>query len=206
MAVHPTSVNNTFFRHLVFWILFIPLLTLIIVPVFEPEQPISLDEVQMVKDFGIPLDQVADKTRHTFEQLFVQTKIMPVTEDFFSGKNRMHYRDRNGEFSANWIRGVWMMMYRALWRMYAFSSVFFVPVVIFSIPAVIDGLALRARKNFRFTYDSPGKFYFSTHLLMLAIGLFVCIPFLPVLMTAHFLAVLLVSMTGAVWVSVANFR
>ena len=206
MAVHPTSVKNTFFRHLVFWILFIPVLTLIMVPVFQPNQPIDPAEVRRVRDLGVQTDLVHAKTRQSFDQMFVRTNIMQATENFFSGKNHMNYRDKNGELSANWIRGVWMMIFRAVWRIYALTRVFFVPVLIFSVPALIDGLAIRARKNFSFEHESPGKFYSSTHLLMLAIGMFFCIPFLPILMTANILGVLLISMTVSVWVSAANFR
>lgn len=206
MAVHPVSVKNTFLKHLVFWVFFIPLLTLILVPVFKPEQRIFPAEVQMLAEYGIATKEVEEKTRHTFEHLFVRTHIMAYTEAFFSGKNSVHFHQKNGQWSANWIRGVWMMIFRAIWRIHAFSRLFFLPVVIFSISALLDALAIRARKKFSFEYDSPGKFYSSTHLLMLAIGLFFCIPFLPVLMTADFLAFLLFSMTMAVWVSAAHFR
>ena len=206
MAVHPTSVNNSFLRHFIFWCVFLPFLSLILVPVFFPDQQIKKEEVSMVKDMGIDVEELNRHTNTTFKKMFVETKMVSATESFFAGKATMKVAEEGAKFSSHWIYGVWMMVYRAVWRLKALSVVFFIPVTCLAVPALVDGLAVRARKKYDWQTDNPAVFYSSTHVVTVAMGLFFCLPFLPVTLTTNLLAALLVMFSFAIWIAAANFQ
>lgn len=206
MAVHPTSVNNSFLRHLVFWGLFLPLLSILLVPLFAPDQKIHGEEITMVSEMGVDVTSLNSHSRQTFTRFFVDTKLVSSTEKFFSGRVEGKPDSPRTAFSRKWINGVWQMVYRAVWRLRALSLIFFIPVICLALPAFIDGLSVRARKKYDFEADDPGIFYSSAHLATVALGLFVCLPFLPFALTANLLALMLVALVGAVWVASSNFQ
>lgn len=205
MAIHPTSVKNTFGRHLIFWILFLPVMALIFVPLIQPAATVAPAEIRIVRNFGVDTAVLEQKTNRVFSKLFLKTRIMQETESLFSGLTG-ELRNDNSEFSESWIRGFWRVMYRALWRLYAFSLIFFLPLLCLSIPAAIDGLVVRARKQYRFEQNSPVSFYSSTHAIVMATGLFICLPFLPLDLTAIALVSMYVIFILAIWFTTANFQ
>jgi hypothetical protein len=206
MAVHPAAVSNSFLRHFIFWGLFLPLLSMILVLLVWPDQSIQKAEVAMVNDLGGDVVGLNHQTDRAFKRWFVDTKVVSATETFFAGKATLKAAKEGTKVSSQWIYGVWMMVYRAIWRLKALSTVFFVPVLCLAVPALVDGLAVRARKQYDWQSDNPAVFYSSTHAVTVAVGLFVCLPFLPVTLTANLLAGLLVLFTFAIWFAAANFQ
>lgn len=202
MAIHPVAVKNTFGRHLILWCLFIPLLTLIFVPLFVPEQTVSDTEVQMVSSLNIDVNSLTEAANQKFTHLFVDTGMVARTEQFFITPGKAGPQD----FAATWMHGVWLMLYKALWRFYVLCRIFFLPFVVLAIAAAVDGFTVRARKKYRFETTNPVFFYSSTHLVVGMLGLFTFLPLAPFTFSALVLVGLLLVLSGGIWLSSANFQ
>lgn len=206
MAVHPSSVKNTFGRHFVFWVFFLPLLSIIFLPLISADQNIDEGEVQMVKAFNVDMDKLSERANGTFTRAFVATGAMGASEAFFAGKGTGQAGAGKNGMATKWIRGVWLMVYKTIWRWYALLWIFFVPMVALSIPAAVDGFTVRARKRYRFETSNPVFFYSSTHALTLVLGLFFFLPLAPMTLSAIVLFGMLVALAVAVWVAASNFQ
>jgi hypothetical protein len=202
MAVHPASVKNTFGSHLILWCLFLPLLSLAFIPLVFPDQPISDAEVQMVTSLNIDVDALTASANDKFTSVFIESGVKPKTESFFRGNGALG----TGGFAQKWINGVWMMIYKALWRGYVLARIFFIPLLVLAIAAAVDGSGVRARKKYKFETPNPVFFYSSTHLVVLMTGLFAFLPLAPISLSTNVLVALLVALAAGVWFSAANFQ
>lgn len=206
MAVHPTSVQNSHFSHLVFWVFFLPLLAIILLPLVLPDQNIDESEVKMMAAFNVDVDKLQERTSGTFSAMFVGTGVMSATEAFFSPKGAPAGTQKQTSFSTKWIRGVWLMTYKMIWRWHALLSVFFLPMLALCIPAAVDGFTVRARKRYEFETSNPVFFYSSAHVLTLVLGVFCFLPLAPLTLSAIVLLGLLAALTVAVWIAASNFQ
>lgn len=206
MAVHPTSVKNSHVSHLVFWVFFLPLLAIILLPLVLPEQNIDESEVKMMEAFNVDVVKLQERTSGTFSTLFVATGAMGATEAFFSAKGAPAGTQQHATFSMKWIRGVWLMTYKMIWRWYALLGVFFFPMLALCIPAAVDGFTVRARKRYEFETSNPVFFYSSTHALTFVLGIFCFLPLAPLTLSAIVLLGLLATLTVAVWIAASNFQ
>lgn len=205
MAIHPAAIKNTFASHFILWTIFLPVLALIFIPLVLPEQNIDPAEVQMAQGFKVDVVQLTDSANHTFASAFLATGIMNKTEQMFMPK-QVEGLPMQTSLPARWIRGIWLMIYKFIWRVYVLLHIFLLPMVALCIPAAIDGIAVRARKSFRFERSNPIFFYSSTHAAVLVVGLFVFLPLAPLTLTSGLLAAMLVGLTAAVWVASSNFQ
>lgn len=205
MAIHPVSVKNSFGSHFILWSLFLPLLALILVPVFMPEQRIDEAEIAMVSTFSINVVDMTDATNATFSKAFLDTGVMPATEKWFSGQGAGEFQ-KNSKYAASWIHGVWLMIYKAMWRVNVLTSIFFMPLLALLIPAAVDGFAVRARKKYRFENSNPVFFYSSMHMVVLMFGLFAFLPLAPITLSSNALFGLLACLTLGVWMTASNFQ
>ena len=201
MAIHPSSVKNSFGSHTVLWTLFLPLMTLIFVPMIWPHQSISQSEIAMVESFNISTATINGTAERMFNSLFVATGIMPASEEIFRGHSFFL-----GEMPQQWIHGVWLMIYKAIWRISVLTYVFFIPLLALCIPAAIDGFCVRARKKYKFESYNPIFFYSSLHTVVFVIGMFVFLPIAPIHLSTNILAALLVGMAAGVWIVTSNFQ
>lgn len=206
MAIHPVGIKNTFLSHFIFWVAFLPLLTIIFVPLFSPDQQINDSEINMVQTFGVNMEKVNSSANHAFSTVFIATGIMDATEGFVSTKLQQGSNTGKVGFAARWLRGVYLMIYKSIWRLYALLSMFFIPVIALCVPAAVDGLMIRARKNYRFETSNPVFFYSSTHAFTLVFGLFFFLPIAPITLSANMLAIMLGGLSIAVWVASSNFQ
>jgi len=206
MAVHPTSVKNSHFGHFLFWVFFLPLLSIIAFPLLLPEQNIEQAEVEMVRTLNVDTSKLQEKTNATFSHLFIKTGVMGASENFFAPKDQVQGGMLTGGWAAKWIRGVWLIVYKTIWRIYALWWIFVVPVVALCVPAAIDGLVVRARKKYQFQTSNPVFFYSSAHIATMALGLFFFLPVAPVTLSAYALFGLILAMAASVWVTAANFQ
>jgi hypothetical protein len=202
MAVHPVAVKNTFGSHLILWCLFLPLLSLIFIPLLFPDQPVSDTEVQMVASMNIDVDSLTESANAKFTSLFIESGLKPKSEAFFHGGSANAFRG----FGSRWINGVWMMVYKAVWRGYVLARIFFIPLLVMAIAAAVDGSGVRARKKYKFETTNPVFFYSSTHLVVMMTGLFTFLPLAPISLSATVLVGLLVALAAGVWLSAANFQ
>lgn len=201
MAIHPVAVKNTFGSHLVLWCLFLPLLALVAVPLLLPEQTVSQAEVDMVASFHVDVNGFTEAANARFSSLFVDTGLVPKSEQFFGSPEQKGM----GAFAAEWIHGVWLMVYKAVWRFYVLKRIFFLPMLVLAIAAAVDGLGVRARKKYRFESTNPIFFYSSTHLVVLMLGMFTFLPLAPITFSVTLLVGLLLALAAGIWWSSANF-
>lgn len=212
MAIHPVQIQNTFLRHAVFWCVFLPFLSLIFLPLLIEDQNIDQNEIVMIGKLGINVEMATERTNALYSSMFISTGILHTTEKFFSGNiipNQGHDLEKVVEatsFSAKWIRGFWLLLYKCIWRLNMLISIFFIPTIIVCIPSAVDGFATRARKQFRFERANPVYFYSSMHLAVFIVGLFVYLPLLPIALTANLLALFIFSLSAAVWIASSNFQ
>jgi hypothetical protein len=202
MAVHPASVSNSFGSHMVWWCLFLPILSLIFIPLALPDQPISEAEVAMVTSLNIDINTLTESANSRFTSMFIDTGMKPKTEEFFRGNGGPLTQG----FASKWITGVWMMLYKALWRGYVLAQIFFLPLLVLVVAAAVDGSGVRARKKYKFESANPVFFYSSTHLVVLMTGLFAFLPLAPISLSTTVLVALLLALAAGVWLSAANFQ
>jgi hypothetical protein len=202
MAIHPSKVDNSFGGHLVLWAFFIPLLSLIFIPVLAPTAGlISQDEVSMLANMNVDVDAMTAAADARFNSMFVANGWMAATEKFFG-----YGRPDAVTFAGNWIHGVWLMLYKATWRLYALKWMFFIPLVFVVVPAAVDGFLVRARKKYRFQSSNPVFFYSSMHMVVLMFGLFAFLPLAPINMTAEIMFGLLGVLAVGTWTAASNFQ
>lgn len=211
MAIHPIAIKNTFASHLVLWVLFLPLLSILFFPVFMKDQNIDPAEIQMVQKYGSDLATLTASSSSIFSAAFIKTGIMPATENFFGGgrsrtENSSEFGASSSHMAGEWVRGVWQLIYKVIWRINALVGIFIMPMFALCIPAAIDGFSVRARKKYRFENYNPVFFYTSTHTAVLMVGLFLYLPLVPIALTANILATFLVALACAIWVATSNFQ
>lgn len=201
MAIHPASIQNSFGRHLILWSLFLPLLAILIIPIFLPHQTLTQPEVDMVASLGVDIDTLNAHVDAKFTAMFVDTGMMKYTQDFFSSNKRGVF-----SFAGDWISGVWLMLYKATWRFFALKMVFLFPLIILVIPAAVDGFTVRAMKKYRFENSNPVFFYSSMHSLVFIVGALSFLPLAPFSLSAITLTSIIVAMVAGIWLTTSNFQ
>ncbi|UTY55882.1 DUF4400 domain-containing protein [Massilia sp. erpn] len=202
MAIHPVAIKNSFGSHLALWCLFLPLLSLIFLPLVFPNQPISEAEVWMVASLDINVNALTESANGKFTSLFIDSGIKPKSEALFSSDGVLFA----GGLPQRWMNGVWMMIYKALWRTYVLTRIFFLPLLVLVVAAAVDGSGVRARKKYKFEMSNPVFFYSSTHLVVMMCGLFAFLPLAPIPLSSTVLVALLLALGAGVWLSAANFQ
>jgi hypothetical protein len=203
MAIHPGTVENSFGGHYILWAIFLPMLTLIFAPLIWQDQRIAEPEIAMVRALNIDTDALTSSANRTFGRLFIATGAMPASESYFNSAGQA---TKGVKLGADWMHGVWLMVYKAVWRIHALVKVFFIPLIALLIPAAMDGLIVRARKKYRFETSNPIFFYSSMHIVVLMIGLFTFLPIAPITLSAGVLFVLLAGLSVGVWTATSNFQ
>lgn len=210
--MHPGAVKNTFLRHIVFWIFFLPLMTIVIFPLLKLKTNIHPDEIEMVAAAGVDIAAVTAKVNSRFAAMFIKNGIMPASEAFFGGNHKTQRGEGMGlaataaEQAASWIRGVWLIIYRAMWRMHAMSGLYIAAILSVCLPALVDGLSIRARKRYQFQNHNPVHFYFSFHTAVFVVGLMLFLPLVPVALTPVIVAGAMLSLGLAIWWAAANLQ
>lgn len=160
----------------------------------------------MVRDLGVDIDDLTAETNKTFSDMFISNGMMSNTEQFFSAGENARFHTFESGWAAKWIRGVWLMIYKAIWRMKALWLIFFLPAVALCIPAAFDGIMARAKKKYEFGSFNPVAFYSSTHLISFIIGMFVFLPLTPIALSTVILTLMLLGIAAAVWVAASNLQ
>lgn len=205
MAIHPVAIKNTFARHLVLWAIFLPVLTLIFLPLLLPEQNIDPAEVKMMQDLNVDVGKLTASANSTFAAAFMSNGLMQASERLFT-PTPVAGMPFQTSFPAKWMRGIWLIIYKCIWRIHALTQIFLLPLLGLSVAAAVDGIAVRARKSYSFQRSNPLFFYSSMHTAVLVLGLFVFLPLAPLTLTSNLLTAMLIGLTLAVWVASSNFQ
>lgn len=213
MAIHPAVIKNTFLSHLVFWVFFLPLLSYIFLPLVLPDQKIDAEEMEFVTSYVSDMGKINDRTNSFFSSLFIKSGLVGATESFFTGdflptKVRQHstIATAGADWAGSWIRGVWSMVYKSIWRFNAMLSIALLPTATLCIAAMIDGFATRAKKKYNFERSNQVFFYTSTHTAVFVLGMFVFLPIVPIPLTAHVIAAFMGVLATALWYATNNFQ
>lgn len=209
MAIHPASIKNTFLRHFAFWCLFLPFLSLIFMPLFKVDMNIDPAEIKMIIDAGVDVDEVSATVNRWFSNAFIKTGIMPGVEDLLASKDNKHRDGFVGvasNYAGQWARGTFMLIYRVMWRVNALFSVYVAALIGICVPALVDGIVVRARKRYQFENYNPVFFYFSYHAAVLVVGLLIYLPLVPIPLTPPILAGFLACLGVAMWYAAANMQ
>lgn len=212
MAVHPANIKNTFMSHLIFWVVFLPVLTIVFLPLLKFDTNIDPAELQMMVSAGVDTKAVSAKVNAQFTNAFIRTGIMPASEQFFGGKaSGTTYKENSlaasaSSFAGDWIRGMWTIIYRAMWRFQSLLSLYIAALVAICVPAMIDGLVIRARKRYHFENSNPVFFYFSYHSAVLVVGLLCYLPLVPIALTPAILAIFLGALGISMWWAASHFQ
>jgi len=207
MAIHPLFVKNSFLSHAVFWIIFLPILAYIFLPFLVPDQKIDAQEMAFVTAYVPDMNKLNERTKNTFSDLFVNTGMVEATEGFFTGgRNSGKLFSIGSDWAGNWMRGLWAMIYKTIWRFNAMFSIALLPTVALCIAAIVDGFSTRAKKRYNFERSNQVFFYTSTHTAVFMLGMFIFLPIIPIPLTAHVIAAFMGILAIALWYATTNFQ
>ena len=203
------EVKNQFAAHGIFWMLTLPLVAIVGLPAVMSASDfiVTPHEVRFFsKVLGrdtVSIEHLADAW---YKFLFDDTHIASTLRDFFSPGKGAASRGAFASIGQNYNNGLWLMVYRGLYRISALWPVALAVMLALGVPCLIDGLAVRARKSYNFQFHNPVFFWSAGHLLILVIGLGIFLPFLPIPLTIPVLAGFFAVFCGAIWITAANFQ
>jgi len=206
------EIKNSFAKHLLFWSWVLPLAAGLALPLLlSPDHfTIKLAEVEMIASGGADLASINEDTNRQFHELFMETGIQPMISKFFNEGVSKHIFP-NGvshsvQIQSDYNKGLWRLIYRALWRLNAFAHVAFAYLLALFIPACLDAAMVRARKAHNFELHNPVFFWGAGHSVVLMAGLVLFLPFLPVTLSLPMLLLCLAAACASAWVAISNFQ
>lgn len=201
--------KSEFNRHILFWWLIAPLLTLLILPAFmQPESfAIASEEVRYLTHWGSRVHPVTERADALFNSLFVDSGWVRGSLDLAQPRTR-DLPAATGLFRwlHGWIAGFWMLLYRVIWRVYALLPIYLAAILGYALPAFVDGLTTRLKKRYDFGQHNPIFFYSSMHFVLLAVGLALFVPITPLTLTPWILGGYFLLTAAAVWIMASNLQ
>jgi hypothetical protein len=205
------EVKNQFAKHTLFWVILLPFMAVILMPAFLNAQALKLpmSEADAIRELGQDPDAITRRTNEAFSALFVETGAMRTMDKLFRAKAKQG--DPAGVKSAQrisdgYLTGMWHMLYRAMWRFNGLWPVLSVLLLAVVVPAVVDGLVIRATKLDQFKPHNPVYFWGATHTAISTAGLFLFLPFLPIPLSTALLYGVVGLVAAALWVTSSNLQ
>ena len=203
------EVKNQFAAHGIFWMLTLPLVAIVGLPAVMSASDFIVTPHE-VRFFSKVLGRDTVSIEHLedawYKFLFEDTHIASTLREFFSPVKGAASRGAFSSLGQNYNNGLWLMVYRGLYRISGLWPVALAVMLALGVPCLIDGLAVRARKSYNFQFHNPVFFWSAGHLLILVIGLGIFLPFLPIPLTIPVLAGFFAVFCGAIWITAANFQ
>ena len=213
MAVHPGGIKNSFTSQAVFWLFFLPLLTLIFLPLFNSNTNIEQPELNMIQSSGTDIAAVTLATQDKFRRWFIDSGVMDASTKFFGGQTpnyqggpQLAMVDQASALASGWVMNVWALLYKCMWRLHALFWVYVAAIGAVCLPCLWDGIWVRARKRYNFETHNPLVFNMSTHLAVMVVGLLVYIPLIPFTLTPAVIAGFMAFLGASLWWAAANFQ
>jgi hypothetical protein len=207
------EVKNQFAKHVVFWVLTLPILATLLLPVFVPPHEFSIDkrEIAFFQDtLDVDISKVSRRSEAAFQSLFVDTGIFQNVKSILvsDGGGFMRSSGDGGiaSFSSTYHTSLWLLLYRAIWRITAIWPAALAIVIAMGIPALLDGLVVRARKSYTFEFHNPVYFWTASHSLIIVFGIAAILPLLPMAMTPMVIATFTLLLCSSLWITAANFQ
>jgi hypothetical protein len=208
------EIKNQFARNILFWVFTLPLVYILVAPGFIQVATFQVqsDEMQMLKTLGRDTDDITRKANATFQRFFVDTGIFDTSKSLMGDPNTKHdalsktAASNFGSIYSRYLNGLWMLVYRAIWRILGLWPVLSVLLLSMVLPSIIDGLAVRGRKLDQFKPHNPVIFWASAHSAISVAGIFVVLPLMPVSISLWMLYACVGLIALSLWNTAANLQ
>jgi len=205
------EIKNQFARHSLFWFWVLPFALFLFVPAMVPreEMRVPREEVKMLYLLGQDAAKITERADETYQDLFVATGLVGWTKKLFMSE----VKEDDPKFFRNLARSttryhenLWNMVYRAIWRLAGLWPTFVALMLAVALPALIDGLVVRAKKVDVFESHNPVFFWSAGHSLVMVVGVFVLLPLLPYPISINILYGSIAAIAAALWITASNFQ
>lgn len=205
------EIKNQFARHSLFWFWVLPFALFLFVPAMVPreEMRVPREEVKMLYLLGQDAAKITERADEIYQDLFVATGLVGWTKKLFMSE----VKEDDPKFFRNLARSttryhenLWNMVYRAIWRLAGLWPTFVALMLAVALPALIDGLVVRAKKVDVFESHNPVFFWSAGHSLVMVVGVFVLLPLLPYPISINILYGSIAAIAAALWITASNFQ
>lgn len=203
------EVKNQFVSHGLFWIWVLPFAIFLLAPAFinREEMQIPPAEIALIKELGQDVKSVNEKANHIFNAVF--SDAAKISKRFLTSSvnsdDPLAIR-RTAAGTIKYHDNLWHMIYRAVWRLAGLWPTFLALALAVALPALVDGLVIRAKKVDVFKSHNPVFFWGAGHALVMVVGVFILLPLLPYTISMPVLYGTVGAIAMALWVTAANLR
>ena len=204
--------KNSFVGHSLFWLLAVPFALVLAYPAFlvtDAEEVVPGDEIAALVLRGREPDEVNRAANLKFRRWFVDTGAVNASLGYFAPNTHdgaVPLSNEYAGFAAHWIRSLWKITYRAIWRWVAFFDLFVALLAAIALPCFVDGLVQREKKLYTFGHHNPVYFYTAKHGVILMLGLSMTLPWLPLPLSYPLWAAIAAVVGAMSWFVAANFQ
>jgi hypothetical protein len=206
------KVENKFARHSIFWFWSLPIIAILVMPIFFSPAAFKVTPEEMIT-FANIMDIDADATtlraNAIFSAIFIETGIYAAVNNFFHtqvGNFQMSGQVQAQRVNSTYASALWLMFYRGIWRLTALWPAVLSIIVAMGIPSLIDGWAMRAKKSYTFESHNPVYFWSASHTFIMVLGLGFFLPLTPVTLTPIAFLFYSLMLCLTCWVTAANFQ
>ncbi|ABM59461.1 DUF4400 domain-containing protein [Verminephrobacter eiseniae] len=205
------EIKNQFARHSLLWIWVLPLALVFLTPaVVDREQMrVPREEVKTMLLLGQDAERVTRRADALYQSMFVATGAVGWTQKLLTSQGKstdpVFFRNLARE-TRKYHDNLWNMVYRAVWRLAGLWPTFLALMLALALPALIDGLVVRAKKVDMFRSHNPVFFWSAGHLFVMVMGVFLVLPLLPFTISISILYGAVAAIALALWVTASNFQ
>lgn len=205
------EVKNQFVRHSLIWLWVIPLALFLLMPAFvgREEMRVPRDEVKMLSLLGQDAAQVTRRADEIYENWFVKTGLVSKAKRIFLtnlNENDPKFFKNLAKDTLTYHENMWDMIYRAIWRLTGLWPTLTALLLALVLPALVDGLVVRAKKVDVFESHNPVFFWSAGHAVVMVVGTFLLLPLLPYTISIFVLYGSIGLVTAAMWIAAANLQ
>lgn len=205
------EVKNQFVRHSLIWLWVIPLALFLLMPAFvgREEMRVPRDEVKMLSLLGQDAAQVTRRADEIYENWFVKTGLVSKAKRIFLtnlNENDPKFFKNLAKDTLTYHENMWDMIYRAIWRLTGLWPTLTALLLALVLPALVDGLVVRAKKVDVFESHNPVFFWSAGHTVVMVVGTFLLLPLLPYTISIFVLYGSIGLVTAAMWIAAANLQ
>lgn len=202
------ETKSTFLNHLAFIMVTITAFALIFLSAIMSSDSFDVTnpEMKFLTNMGRDTEQVTRLATSAYNVAFESTPANVAIDYVFHKNDRFENEGAGILAGVDWARkyadNFTCMIYRGIWRLIALWPIYLTGIITFCIPAMIDGLVLRAKRKYDFLQSNPAFFYGAMHFVSLTIGL---VFLIPIVIDTTMIAGLLLLVASSFWAVAANF-
>ncbi|WP_321935248.1 DUF4400 domain-containing protein [Paraburkholderia sp. J8-2] len=175
--------DNPFISKIYFWWIIAPVISFVLFPLLLQDSTfrIAPDEIEFVRDCGRNVESVTASATAAFRSAFVETQVVAMTVGQYERAEDSDYRGyaRIGTYMHAYMTRMWLMVFRAMWRLDALWPLCLVGFFGIFLPFLTDGLVVRAKRRSEFGLYNPISFNISGTGSAIFIGWLFYLPLVP---------------------------